>query len=118
MDITIGSWAATVSRVRGSGLTEMETKYLLCVAQGLTQKEVARETGRSPETVSKALKRAYHRLGVSRATAAVAKAQAQGWIRYVGCFALAVMLGLGSDDMRRAGRTYRLARRQETAIHA
>lgn len=119
MDITIGNWTATVDRVRGSGLTEMEATYLLCVAQGMTHKEVGRETGRSPETVSKALKRAYHRLGASRAAAAVAKAQAQGWIRYVGCFALAVMLGLGSDDaMRRAGRVYRLARRQEQTIHA
>lgn len=117
MDITLGDWTATVSPVRSSGLTEMEATYLLCVAQGMTHKEVARETGRSPETVGKALKRAYHRLGVSRSTAAVAKAQALGWIRPVArtllCAVLAISLGFGGEEgLRRGGRTHRLTRRE------
>lgn len=117
MEISFGDWAATVEPMRGAGLTEMEATYLLCVANGMTHKEVARQLGRSPETVSKGLKRAYHRLGVTRATAAVAKAQAKGWIRYAGkiamCALLSVAMLTGTDDaMRRSGKT-RIARKAE-----
>jgi DNA-binding CsgD family transcriptional regulator len=118
MEITQGEWVAEVETTKGSeGMTRMEATYLLCVAGGMTHKEIARSVGRSPETVSKGLKRAYHRLGVTRATAAVAKAQAKGWIRYAGklgmCLALATTLLTGTDDaMRRSGKT-RIARRAE-----
>lgn len=124
MDITHGDWTAAVKPMRGSSLTEMEATYLLCVAQGMTHKEVGRETGRSPETVSKALKRAYFRLNASRGTEAVAKAVSLGWIRRAGkliaCIALSSLLTLGADDqMRRGGRTYRLSRREtEVQIYA
>ena len=124
MNITIGNWTATVDPVRGAGLTEMEATYLLCVAQGMTHKEAGRETGRSHETVGKALKRAYHRLDASRGTEAVAKAVSLGWIRRAGklvaCIALSSLLTLGADDkMRRGGRTYRLSRREaEVQIYA
>lgn len=118
MEITQGEWVAEVEATKGSeGMTRMEATYLLCVANGMTHKEAARAVGRSPETVSKGLKRAYHRLGVSKATAAVAKAQAKGWIRYAGkaamCALLSVAMLTGTDDaMRRAGKT-RLARKAE-----
>lgn len=118
MEITQGDWVAEVETTKGSeGMTLMEAKYLLCVASGMTHKEVARLLGRSPETVSKGLKRAYHRLGVTRATAAVAKAQAKGWIRYAGkigmCLALSATLLTGTDDgLRRTSKT-RIARRVE-----
>ncbi len=117
MEISFGDWAATVEPMRGSGLTEMEANYLVRVANGMTQKEVARELGRSQETVKKGLQRAYQRLGAASVITAVTKAQAKGWIRYAGklgmCLALATTLLTGTDDaMRRSGKT-RIARRAE-----
>lgn len=117
MEISFGDWAATVDPMRGAGLTEMEANYLIRVASGMTHKEVARELGRSQETVKKGLQRAYQRLGAASAITAITKAQAKGWIRYAGkiamCLALAVTLLTGTDDaMRRSGKT-RVARKAE-----
>ncbi len=117
MEISFGDWAATVEPMRGSGLTEMEANYLVRVANGMTQKEVARELGRSQETVKKGLQRAYQRLGAASVITAVTKAQAKGWIRYAGkiamCALLSVAMLTGTDDaMRRSGKT-RIARRAE-----
>lgn len=117
MEISFGDWAATVEPMRGSGLTEMEANYLVRVANGMTQKEVARELGRSQETVKKGLQRAYQRLGAASVITAVTKAQAKGWIRYAGkiamCALLSVAMLTGTDDaMRRSGKT-RIARKAE-----
>lgn len=117
MEISFGDWAATVEPMRGSGLTEMEASYLIRVANGMTQKEVARELGRSQETVKKGLQRAYQRLGAASAITAITKAQAKGWIRYAGkiaiCALLSVAMLTGTDDaMRRSGKT-RIARKAE-----
>lgn len=117
MQITVGEWVAEVTDERASGFTEMEATFVMCIASGMTHKEAARATGREPTTVKKCLDRAYHRLGVNRGTAAVAKAQALGWIRFCGakvvCLLLALMLTAGTDDgMRRGGRTHRLTRRE------
>lgn len=117
MEITCGNWVAKVSDERATaGLTEMEATYLMHLACGMTRKEIARATGRQPSTVKHGLERAFHRLGVNRATAAVAKAQAIGWIRPVTktllCAVLAIALGMGTEDgFRRGGRTYRHHRR-------
>jgi DNA-binding CsgD family transcriptional regulator len=116
MEITQGEWVAEIETTKGSeGMTRMEATYLLCVANGMNHKEVAKAVGRSPGTVSKGLKRAYDRLGVNRGTAAVALAQAKGWIRYAGkaamCLLLSAAMLTGTDDaMRRAGKT-RMARK-------
>ncbi|MDW0360854.1 helix-turn-helix transcriptional regulator [Halomonas venusta] len=115
MEISFGDWAATVDPMRGAGLTEMEANYLIRVANGMTHKEVARELGRSQETVKKGLQRAYQRLGAASAITAITKAQAKGWIRYAGkvamCALLSVAMLTGTDDaMRRSGKT-RIARR-------
>ncbi|MGE6580369.1 response regulator transcription factor [Vreelandella aquamarina] len=117
MEISFGDWAATVEPMRGAGLTEMEANYLIRVANGMTQKEVARELGRSQETVKKGLQRAYQRLGAASAITAVTRAQAKGWIRYAGkvamCALLSVAMLTGTDDaMRRGGKT-RIARKAE-----
>ncbi len=117
MEISFGDWAATVEPMRGAGLTEMEANYLVRVANGMTQKEVARELGRSQETVKKGLHRAYQRLGAASAITAITKAQAKGWIRYAGkiamCALLSVAMLTGTDDaMRRSGKT-RIARKAE-----
>ncbi|WP_404463053.1 LuxR C-terminal-related transcriptional regulator [Vreelandella aquamarina] len=117
MEISFGDWAATVEPMRGAGLTEMEANYLIRVANGMTQKEVAREVGRSQETVKKGLQRAYQRLGAANAITAVTKAQAKGWIRYAGkasmCALLSIAMLTGTDDaMRRGGKT-RIVRKAE-----
>jgi DNA-binding CsgD family transcriptional regulator len=117
MEISFGDWAATVEPMRGAGLTEMEANYLIRVANGMTQKEVARELGRSQETVKKGLQRAYQRLGAASAITAVTRAQAKGWIRYAGkvamCALLSVAMLTGTDDaMRRSSKT-RIARKAE-----
>ncbi|UQI42721.1 response regulator transcription factor [Vreelandella venusta] len=117
MEISFGDWAATVEPMRGAGLTEMEANYLVRVANGMTQKEVARELGRSQETVKKGLQRAYQRLGAASAITAITKAQAKGWIRYAGkiamCALLSVAMLTGTEDaMRRSGKT-RIARRAD-----
>ncbi|MGO2009263.1 response regulator transcription factor [Vreelandella alkaliphila] len=105
MEISFGDWAATVEPMRGAGLTEMEANYLIRVANGMTQKEVARELGRSQETVKKGLQRAYQRLGAGGAITAVTKAQAKGWIRYAGkaamCALLSIAMLTGADDAQR-----------------
>ena len=117
MEISFGDWAATVEPMRGSGLTEMEANYLVRVANGMTQKEVARELGRSQETVKKGLQRAYQRLGAASAITAVTKAQAKGWIRYAGKIAMCALLSVAmltvtDDAMRRSSKT-RIARKAE-----
>lgn len=124
MDITIGNWTATVDPMRSPSLPEMETKYLLCVANGMTHKEAGRELDRSHETVGKSLKRAYHRLGAKNGKEAVAVAVSLRVIRRatktLACALLAIALSVGSDDaLRRGGRTYRLSRREtEVQIYA
>ncbi len=118
MEITCGNWVAKVSDERATaGLTAMEATYLMHLACGMTQKEIAKATGRQPATVKHGLERAYYRLGVNRSTAAVAKAQALGWIRPVTktllCAVLAIALGVGGEEgLRREGRTHRLTRRE------
>ena len=117
MEIMHNGWIAEVSEERGNGLTPSEALSLLHLASGMTQKEIAKAINLSPRTVRGSLERAYHRLGVTRGTAAVAKAQAKGWIRYAGklgmCLALATTLLTGTDDaMRRSGKT-RIARKAE-----
>lgn len=116
MNITHGDWEMLVKDdSQDEGFTAMEAAYVACIAQGMTQKEAAREVGRSPVTVKKCLERAYHRLGVNRGTAAVAKAQALGWIKYVGCLSLTLAMLVGADDGIRNRRTQRVVRRQEVA---
>ena len=117
MEIMHNGWIAEVSEERGKGLTPSEALTLIHLASGMTQKEIAKAIKLSPRSVRGSLERAYHRLGVTRATAAVAKAQAKGWIRYAGklgmCLALATTLLTGTDDaMRRSGKT-RIARKAE-----
>ncbi|WP_404462961.1 helix-turn-helix transcriptional regulator [Vreelandella aquamarina] len=81
MHITQGNWQARINPERGSlGLTRTEAVDLMLLAAGNTCKEIARTTGRSPETVRGSLKKGYHKLGVYKAAGAVAEAMRRGWI--------------------------------------
>jgi len=81
MEITLGNWKAYANDERAApGFTLMEATYLLHAATGLTRKEIAKATGRSPNTVRHGLERAYHKLNAYRVTAAVSEAIRRGWI--------------------------------------
>lgn len=81
MHITQGNWQATINPERGSlGLTRTQAVDLMLLAAGNTYKEIAKATGRSPETVHGSLKKAYHKLHVYKAAGAVAEAMRRGWI--------------------------------------
>ena len=81
MDLIQGNWQATINPERGSlGLTRTQAVDLMLLAAGNTYKEIAKATGRSPETVHGSLKKAYHKLHVYKAAGAVAEAMRRGWI--------------------------------------
>lgn len=81
MQITQGNWKANINPERGSlGFTRTEAVDLMLLATGYTYKEIARATGRSPETVRRNLTKGYHKLGVYKAAGAVAEAMKRGWI--------------------------------------
>lgn len=90
MQLTFGRWRATANPDRTQGeLAPREAQHLMALASGMTAKEIAREFGVSVSTVRHSLTRIYGRLGVERATAAVAGAMRRGWIAPL---ALALML--------------------------
>lgn len=62
-------------------LTEREVEVLGHVARGLSNKEVAREIGRTQETVKMHLKHVFEKLGVGDRVAAVAAAVRRGLVR-------------------------------------
>lgn len=81
MQITQGNWQAQINTERGSlGLTRTEAVDMMLLAAGHTYKEIAKATGRSPQTVRGSLKKGYHKLGVYKAAGAVAEAMRRGWI--------------------------------------
>ncbi|MBE0403093.1 response regulator transcription factor [Halomonas citrativorans] len=89
MQITQGNWQARINPERGSlGFTRTEAQDLMLLAAGNTYKEIARATNRSPASVKDCLKRAYQKLGVYKATAAVAEAIDRHWIERVRCLAI------------------------------
>lgn len=93
MQITQGNWQAQINPERGSlGLTRTEAIDMMLLAAGNTYKEIARITGRSPETVRGSLKKAYHKLGVYKAAGAVAEAISRKWIAKIHGFAILAVL--------------------------
>lgn len=81
MQITYAGWQATANTNRKAGeLAPREAQHLLCLASGMTHKQIAREFGVSPSTVRHSLTRIYQRLDVERGTAAIAAAVRRGWI--------------------------------------
>jgi LuxR family maltose regulon positive regulatory protein len=59
-------------------LSPRETGILKLIAQGLSNKEIARRLEIGPETVKSHLKSAYTKLGVERRAQAVSRAQTLG----------------------------------------
>ncbi|MCM2293155.1 LuxR C-terminal-related transcriptional regulator [Allorhizobium sp. BGMRC 0089] len=64
-----------------SKLTRQELKILLLLAEGASNKLIARNCGLSEATVKFHLKNIYRKLGCSRRNEAIATARALGWLR-------------------------------------
>lgn len=99
--ITTGSWMGHLGR----GLAPRELEALLCVAQGMTAKEIARQMQIAPGTVANRIENAMFKLGVARRAAAVAEAMKRQIISPM-CFLLAGLIAMhavidDSDPMRR-----------------
>lgn len=79
--IELNGWKAITPKKRDSHyLSPKQAAYLLCLAQGMSHKQIARQYGISPNTVTKAMAVIYCKLNVERATSAVAEAMKRGWI--------------------------------------
>ena len=63
-----------------SGLSPRETDILKLIAQGLSNKEIARSLYIGPETVKSHLKSVFGKLGVERRAQAVSRAQSLGLV--------------------------------------
>lgn len=98
----------------GHGLTDRELEFTLDVANGMTDKEIAREVGLSPESVKKRIFFAMTRLGVNRRAALIAEAMRQAIIAplvVLLCTICAFQSFLDLGDMNRAQRTVRSTQR-------
>ena len=63
-----------------SGLSPRETDILTLIAEGLSNKEIARNLEIGPETVKSHLKSVFNKLGVERRAQAVSRAQTLGLV--------------------------------------
>ncbi|RIJ18259.1 winged helix-turn-helix transcriptional regulator [Henriciella mobilis] len=63
------------------GISDRERDVLVLLAQGLSNKEIARELGVSPNTVKTHVARLYEKLEAGRRTQAVQKARDLGLVR-------------------------------------
>ncbi|WP_456267680.1 LuxR C-terminal-related transcriptional regulator [Kushneria sp. AK178] len=110
--IESNGWKAITPEKRdGQHLSPKQALYLLGLAQGMTQKQIARQYGVNPNTVTVAMRVIYHKLQVERATAAVAEAMRRGWISPL-CIML-VMFSLSAGMNQQAVRVR--PTRQQTA---
>lgn len=102
MQLTYGDWQATANTNRKAGeLAPREAQHLLCLASGMTHKQIAREFNVSPSTVRHSLTRIYQRLGVERGTAAIGAALRRGWIAPLAVALFISALNPNADAMRR-----------------
>ena len=93
MEATIisGAWKGHLGR----GLAPKEVQYLLCTAQGMTAKEIARQCNVAACTVAKRLSCAMFKLGVTRQTAAIAEAMRRQIISPM-CFVIAALMAMNA----------------------
>ena len=70
-----------ISRAQApGGLSARETEILTLIAEGLSNKEIARSLDIGPETVKSHLKSIFTKLGVERRAQAVSRAQTLGLV--------------------------------------
>lgn len=78
--IEFAGYRCRVGGIRQGLPTAAQAMVIAGLAAGLTQKEIAKARGVSPETVKSAAGALYYLLHATRATDAVAKALRRGWI--------------------------------------
>jgi DNA-binding NarL/FixJ family response regulator len=59
------------------GLTDQQMKILRCLGDGLTYKAIAEKLNRSVHTINSHVKELYKKLGVNKASCAVAKSMSE-----------------------------------------
>lgn len=91
-------------------LGKRETRYFLGMAQGFSDKEIARDCGVSPNTVAGARKRILYKLNAVRMTHAVALAFAQGMVKHL-CLMLMMATLVGAAA---SGADYQFIQRGRT----
>lgn len=74
--IISGTWKGNL----GLGLAERELNCLMCVASGMTDKEIAQRDGLSPRSIKGRIESAMFKLGVYKRPALVAEAMRRGFI--------------------------------------
>lgn len=70
-----GPFQKNVAAIASLGLTDRECEVLVLLAEGITNKEIARRLDVSPNTVKTHVSRLYEKLEVARRTEAVRKAR-------------------------------------------
>jgi DNA-binding CsgD family transcriptional regulator len=70
-----GSFVRNAAAIASLGLTDRECEVLALLAEGITNKEIARRLDVSPNTVKTHASRLYEKLGAGRRTEAVRKAR-------------------------------------------
>ena len=101
-----GNWKGTAS----NRITGRELEFILCVADGMTDKEIAREVGLAPDSVKKRVANAMYKLGVNRRAALIAEAMRKAIIAplvILLCSLCAFQTFLDIGHMQRAPRTAR-----------
>ncbi|PSJ23599.1 hypothetical protein CVH10_01705 [Halomonas sp. ND22Bw] len=103
-------------RVGGRGSswpTAKQAMVLAGLANGMTQKEIARERGISPATVKSTAEAIYYRLNAVRAADAIVKGMRRGWIAPLAILLMVADLHGQSLRARTPVRT-----RQQTTVSA
>ena len=108
--ITHGNWQGFT----GKGLSDRELEFTLAVANGATDKEIARQVGLACDSVKKRVYNAMFKLGVNRRAALVAEAMRQAIIAplvILLCCLCAFQTFLDLGHMQRAHRVVRIQQR-------
>lgn len=108
--ITRGNWQGFT----GNGLTARELEFTLDVANGMTDKEIAREVGLAHDSVKKRIYNAMFKLGVNRRAALIAEAMRQAIIAPLVLLLCSICAFQTFLDLGHMQRAPRVARSQQT----
>ena len=105
--ITRGNWQGFTDH----GLSDRELEFTLDVANGMTDKEIARQVGLAADSVKKRISNAMYKLGVNRRAALIAEAMRKAIIAplvLLLCSLCAFQTFLDLGHVHRAPRTARI----------
>ena len=108
--ITRGNWQG----ITDHGLSDRELEFTLDVANGMTDKEIARQVGLAHDSVKKRIYNAMFKLGVNRRAALVAEAMRKAIITPLVVLLCSLCAFQTFLDVGHAQRAPRTARTQST----